>query len=250
MSSVSVCILSAVFCRTLCNRAVRCCSVSDCILSAVFCRSLCNRAVCCCSVSVCILSAVFCRSLCNRAVCCCSVSVCILSAVFCRSLCNRAVCCCSVSVCILSAVFCLLIQKEKRKKGKAQGKAQDSKQKKKKKRKRRKKKKHLAGFEPPALRSEDLSFSAPHTIRPRAHGRVTSFPAYTNLTDKYINKEIYMTVNSTRDFIPPEPFEGQNYKPRYARPSASLREELNGHAEIQNSLRVLKNISQVSTANK
>ena len=26
-----------------------------------------------------------------------------------------------------------------------------------------------------------------------------------------------MTVNSTRDFIPPEPFEGQNYKPRYAR---------------------------------
>ena len=35
-----------------------------------------------------------------------------------------------------------------------------------------------------------------------------------------------MTVNSTRDFIPPEPFEGQNYKPRYARPSASLREEL------------------------
>ena len=35
-----------------------------------------------------------------------------------------------------------------------------------------------------------------------------------------------MTVNSTRDFIPPEPFEGQNYKPRYARPAASLREEL------------------------
>ena len=35
-----------------------------------------------------------------------------------------------------------------------------------------------------------------------------------------------MTVNSPRDFIPPEPFEGQNYKPRYARPSASLREEL------------------------
>ena len=38
-----------------------------------------------------------------------------------------------------------------------------------------------------------------------------------------------MTVNSTRDFIPPEPFEGQNYKPRYARPSASLREELIVH---------------------
>ena len=79
--------------------------------------------------------------------------------------------------------YFILIQKEKRKKGKAQGKAQDSKQKKKKKRKRRKKK-HLAGFEPPALRPEDLSFSAPHTIRPSAHGRVTSFPAYTNLTDK------------------------------------------------------------------
>ena len=39
------------------------------ILSAVFCRTLCNRAVCCCSVSVCILSAVFCRTLCNLAVC-------------------------------------------------------------------------------------------------------------------------------------------------------------------------------------
>ena len=35
-----------------------------------------------------------------------------------------------------------------------------------------------------------------------------------------------MTVNSTRDFIRPEPFEGQNYKPRYARPLALLREEL------------------------
>ena len=79
----------------------------------------------------------------------------------------------------------ILIQKEKRKKGKAQGKAQDSKQKKKKKRKEKGgKKKHLAGFEPPALSPEDLSFSAPHTIRPRARGLVTSFPAYTNLTDK------------------------------------------------------------------
>ena len=47
----------------------------------------------------------------------------------------------------------ILIQKEKRKKGKAQGKAQDSKQKKKEK-KKEEKKKHLAGFEPPALRSE------------------------------------------------------------------------------------------------
>ena len=41
-----------------------------------------------------------------------------------------------------------------------------------------------------------------------------------------------MTVNSTRDFIPPEPFEGQNYKPRYARPSASLREEQNGNLVV------------------
>ena len=41
-----------------------------------------------------------------------------------------------------------------------------------------------------------------------------------------------MTVNSTRDFIPPEPFEGQNYKPRYARPSASLREELVLHMYV------------------
>ena len=77
----------------------------------------------------------------------------------------------------------ILIQKEKRKKGKAQGKAQDSKQKKKEK-KKEEKKNHLAGFEPPALSPEDLSFSTPHTIRPPAHGRVTSFPAYTNLTDK------------------------------------------------------------------
>ena len=43
-----------------------------------------------------------------------------------------------------------------------------------------------------------------------------------------------MTVNSTRDFIPPEPFEGQNYKPRYARPSASLREE---QAELYDSIK-------------
>ena len=76
----------------------------------------------------------------------------------------------------------ILIQKEKRKKGKAQGKAQDSKPKKKEKKKEEKK--HLAGFKAPALSPEDLSFSAPHTIRPRARGRVTSFPAYTNLTDK------------------------------------------------------------------
>ena len=41
-----------------------------------------------------------------------------------------------------------------------------------------------------------------------------------------------MAVNSTRDFIPPEPFEGQNYKPRYARPSASLREELLPHFAV------------------
>ena len=74
--------------------------------------------------------------------------------------------------------YFILIQKEKRKKGKAQ----DSKQEKKK--RKRRKKKHLAGFEPPALSPEDLSFSAPHTIRPPAQGRVTSFPAHTNLTDK------------------------------------------------------------------
>ena len=115
-------------------------------------------------------------------------------------------------------------RKTEKRKGSRKGSGFETKKKKEK--KKEEKKKHLAGFEPPALRPEDLSFSAPHTIRPRAHGRVTSFPAYTNLTDKYINKEIYMTVNSTRDFIPPEPFEGQNYKPRYARPSASLREEL------------------------
>ena len=77
----------------------------------------------------------------------------------------------------------ILIQKEKRKKGKAQGNAQDSKQKKKRKEKGGKKN-HLAGFEPPTLSPEDLSFSTPHTIRPPTHGRVTSFPAYTNLTDK------------------------------------------------------------------
>ena len=59
---------------------------------------------------------------------------------------------------------------------------------KKKKEKKKEEKKHLAGFEPPALRPEDLSFSAPHTIRPRARGRVTSFPAYTNLTDIHDRK--------------------------------------------------------------
>ena len=54
----------------------------------------------------------------------------------------------------------------------------------KKKEKKKEEKKHLAGFEPPALSPEDLSFSTPHTIRPPARGRVTSFPAHTNLTDK------------------------------------------------------------------
>ena len=76
----------------------------------------------------------------------------------------------------------ILIQKEKRKKGKAQGKAQDSKQKKKEKKKEEKKKKNTLQDSNP--RPSDLSFSAPPTIRPPAHGRVTSFPAYTNLTDK------------------------------------------------------------------
>ena len=77
----------------------------------------------------------------------------------------------------------ILIQKEKRKKGKAQGKAQDSKKKKKEK-KKEEKKKPPCRIRTPALSPEDLSFSAPHTIRPPAHGRVTSFPAHTNLTDK------------------------------------------------------------------
>ena len=76
----------------------------------------------------------------------------------------------------------ILIQKEKRKKGKAQGKAQDSKQKKKEKKKEEKK--TPCRIRTPALSPEDLSFSAPHTIRPPARGRVTSFPAHTNLTDK------------------------------------------------------------------
>ena len=57
--------------------------------------------------------------------------------------------------------------------------------KKKRKEKGEKKKNTLQDSNP---RPSDLSFSAPHTIRPRAHGRVTSFPAYTNLTDKEINK--------------------------------------------------------------
>ena len=78
----------------------------------------------------------------------------------------------------------ILIQKEKRKKGKAQGKAQDSKQKTKKEKQKEGKKKTPCRIRTPALSPEDLSFSAPHTIRPPARGRVTSFPAYTNLTDK------------------------------------------------------------------
>ena len=77
----------------------------------------------------------------------------------------------------------ILIQKEKRKKGKAQGKAQDSKQKKKKE-KKKEEKKTPCRIRTPALSPEDLSFSAPHAIRPPARGRVTSFPAHTNLTDK------------------------------------------------------------------
>ena len=78
-------------------------------------------------------------------------------------------------------------RKTEKRKGSRKGSGFETK--KKKKRKRRKKKKHLAGFEPPALRPEDLSFSAPHTIRPPAHGRVTSFPAYTNLTDKLVIRD-------------------------------------------------------------
>ena len=74
----------------------------------------------------------------------------------------------------------ILIQKEKRKKGKAQGKAKQ-----KKKEKKKEEKKTPCRIRTPTLSPEDLSFSAPHTIRSPAHGRVTSFPAYTNLTDKY-----------------------------------------------------------------
>ena len=77
----------------------------------------------------------------------------------------------------------ILIQKEKRKKGKAQGKDQDSKQKKKEKKKEEKKKNTLQDSNP-RPQSRRSEFSAPHTIRPPARGRVTSFPAHTNLTDK------------------------------------------------------------------
>ena len=111
--------------------------------------------------------------------------------------------------------YFILIQKEKRKQGKAQGKAQDSKQKKRKRKEKGGKKNTLQDSNP---RPSDLSFSAPHTIRPPAHGRVTSFPAYTNLTDIYDRK-------LHTKFHPAWALWGQNYKPRYARPSASLREE-------------------------
>ena len=76
----------------------------------------------------------------------------------------------------------ILIQKEKQKKERLKERLRI--RNKKKRKEKGGKKEHLAGFEPPALSPEDLSFSAPHTIRPRARGRVTSFPAYTNLTDK------------------------------------------------------------------
>ena len=55
----------------------------------------------------------------------------------------------------------------------------------KKKEKKKEGKKTPCRIRTPALSPEDLSFSAPHTIRPPARGRVTSFPAPTNLTDKY-----------------------------------------------------------------
>ena len=83
-------ILSAVFCRTLCNRAVCCCSVSVCILSAVFCRTLCNLAVCPQPIKNIVTTPSFARTCESRITS--SVSVCILSAVFCRTLCNLAVC--------------------------------------------------------------------------------------------------------------------------------------------------------------
>ena len=67
----------------------------------------------------------------------------------------------------------------KKRKGSRKGSGFETKKKKKK--KKEEKKNTLQDSNP---RPSDLSFSAPHTIRPRAHGRVTSFPAYTNLTDK------------------------------------------------------------------
>ena len=68
----------------------------------------------------------------------------------------------------------------KKRKGSRKGSGFETKKKKEKK-KEEKKKNTLQDSNP---RPSDLSFSAPHTIRPRAHGHVTSFPAYTNLTDK------------------------------------------------------------------
>ena len=75
-------------------------------------------------------------------------------------------------------------KKKNRKKERLKEKLRIRNKKKKKEKKKEEKKKHLAGFEPPALSPEDLSFSAPHTIKPQARGRVTLFPAHTNLTNK------------------------------------------------------------------
>ena len=84
---------------------------------------------------------------------------------------------------ILCGNQCYFNPKRKTEKRKGSRKGSGFETKKKKKRKRRKKKPPCR-IRTPALSPEDLSFSTPHTIRPPAHGRVTSFPAYTNLTDK------------------------------------------------------------------
>ena len=76
----------------------------------------------------------------------------------------------------------ILIQKENGKKERLKERLRI--RKKKKKEKKKEEKKNTLQDSNPALRPEDLSFSPPHTIRPPARGRVTSFPAYTNLTDK------------------------------------------------------------------
>ena len=55
---------------------------------------------------------------------------------------------------------------------------------KKKKEEKKEEKKNTLQDSNPGPQSRSLSFSAPHTIRPPARGRVTSFPAHTNLTDK------------------------------------------------------------------
>ena len=81
--------------------------------------------------------------------------------------------------CFICSFLVLFYFNPKRKTKKRKGSGFETK--KKRKEKGGKKKNTLQDSNP---RPSDLSFSAPHTIRPRAQGRVTSLPAYTNLTDK------------------------------------------------------------------